>query len=94
METAIYAGVILVIVIINVAASLYIGRAPAYARSQKRNQIILIWLLPIIGAAIFSYFLWLDRKARKLTREIGNDTAFTDADAIQHYLGARHRGGR
>lgn len=93
MEFAVIAGLILIITI-NLAASLYIGRAPGYERSQKSLQIVLIWILPVVGAAFFSYFLWHDRKVQRLTRQIGNHTSISNSDAVRQYGAANHRGGR
>jgi hypothetical protein len=72
----------------NVAATRFISSAPAYEPEQKRMQIVIIWLVPIIGAALFSYFLWHDRKDYKQKREIGNNTSISDQDSVNHYFGA------
>jgi hypothetical protein len=93
MEIVLIASLILV-VIVNMAASLYISKAPAYERSQKQIQIVLIWVLPIIGALFFSYFLWIDRMSHKLEKQIGNNTTISNSDAVHHYFGTNHRGGR
>ena len=87
--------ILLIIVLsLNVASSMYIGKAPAYELSQKKLQIAIIWFVPIMGAAFCSYFLWWDRKKHVHKNEIGNITAFSNTDAIGHYFGANHRGGR
>lgn len=83
-----------ILAIINLAASFYVSRAPAFTRRQKIFQIILIWLVPLLGAGFFSYFLWNDRQKRRLGKQIGNDTSITDSAAMSHYIAARHRGGR
>lgn len=82
------------IVIANVAATYYIKSAPAYEPSQKKIQLIIVWLVPILGAAFFSYFLWQDRKKYRYQKQVGNNTSITNQDAVSYYFGANHRGGR
>ncbi len=85
---------VLGVVALNVAASVYISKAPAYEPIQKKFQIVIIWLLPILGAAFCSYFLWNDRKNHKYEKKVGNNTAFSSSDEINHHAGANHGGGR
>lgn len=85
---------IVVLVLMNVAASIYIGSADAYEANQKRLQIALIWLIPVIGALGLSYFLNKDRKSSKKRIHKGNDTSFTNNDSIEHWRGTEHHGGR
>lgn len=80
--------------LMNVAASVYIARAPAYPVSRKALQILLVWLLPVLGALALSYFLWKDRRNRPRVNEHGNLTAITDRQAISHATAVNHRGGR
>jgi len=79
---------------VNIAASFYIGLADAYEANQKRLQILIVWLVPVFGAIGLSYFLYKDRSASKKQYQKGNDTSFTNNDAINHYRGSEHRGGR
>lgn len=67
-------------------ASIYIYRAIAYEKKQKKLQIFLIWLFPLFGSLFFSYFLWKDRQRFKLKKDFGNP---------QHsiYAGAENTGG-
>jgi len=67
------------LVVTNIAASIYVARAPRYERSQTIAQIILIWVLPIIGAVICIVFLYQDRNA--LRRETGDASSLTDSNA-------------
>ena len=56
--TWIVVGVIgaFLLVLFNVYASLLVRRAEGFERSQKRNQLLLVWLVPIIGALIVAIF--------------------------------------
>lgn len=93
VEVVIAVGV-LFIVVVNLAATGYVLRADSYEKGQKVAQAILIWLMPIVGAAICAYVLWQDRRAALRSKQTGNNTAITDAAAIYHYRGANHMGGR
>ncbi|MGR6870754.1 hypothetical protein ACU6U9_00245 [Pseudomonas sp. HK3] len=75
-----------VILILNILASFYVGRAVIYDKAQKKIQIILIWLFPFFAATGFSYFLWCERRQAKLKRkrQVGNGTHLSNADAISH----------
>jgi ammonia channel protein AmtB len=93
MEIYLILTLVLLWLITSGLASLYIGKAPAYDSSQKRLQILFIWIVPFITAALFSYFLWQDRREVTHKREVGNLTAFSDRDALDHYTGSNHSGG-
>jgi hypothetical protein len=73
-----------IIITLNCFASLYIGRAPAYDRSQKQIQIILIWLFPLFASIGLSYFLWCDRQDVKPTKQVGNHPDVSNAQAVHH----------
>ena len=75
----------------NIWASFYIGKAPGYEFIQKIVQILFIWLLPFVGATIFSWFLWNDRKTHPLNRDIGNATS-NNNDAIDLVLSSNDPG--
>ncbi len=46
----------LIVVLLNIFATIAALRAKDFLKSQIRNQIILAWLLPIIGAVIVISF--------------------------------------
>jgi hypothetical protein len=39
-----------------VFASILIVRAPAYSKRQKVLQLLLVWLIPLVGAALAHWF--------------------------------------
>ena len=75
----------------NIWVSFYIGKAPGYEFIQKIIQILFIWLLPFVGAAVFSWFLWNDRKAHPSNRDIGNDILGNN-DAIDLMVSSNDHG--
>ena len=85
---------VIVLIIINIAASVYIGADNAYESGQKKIQIVMVWLVPVVGAFGLSYFLYKDHKASKRLLQSGNDTSFTNNDAIEHFRATEHHGGR
>jgi hypothetical protein len=93
METSLILTLALLWLISSGLATLYIGKAPAYDPSQKRLQILFIWIIPFLTAALFSYFLWQDRREVTHKRQVGNLTTLSDRDAIDHYTGSNHSGG-
>ena len=44
------------VVLFNVYASFLIRRAEGFEHSQKRNQLLLVWLVPLVGALIVAIF--------------------------------------
>ena len=83
----------LALIVINVMASIYIWKAPAYESSQKVVQIIFIWLVPYFGAFFFSGFLWFERKeTKKVNRKIGNDSNITNSEAVDQAVSTGHYG--
>jgi len=78
---------IVVLAVSNVLASSYIIYAPGYGKSQKIIQVILIWLLPVFGAAFFSAFLWFDRLEYRYVRdEDANQTAISNSEAVDQAI--------
>jgi hypothetical protein len=67
---------------LNIYACVFIWRAPAYERTQKILQTILIWLIPIAGALFCIGFLEADRGGFSKRGKIQNITAISDEDAI------------
>ena len=53
------------IVIINSIATMTCLNSKEFSSSQKSSQILLIWLIPLIGAAIIIMFLREDSKPSK-----------------------------
>lgn len=50
-------GVLLLILTYQVWVSMYVFRAPEYAVKQRVAQILLVWLIPVIGAVLCHIFL-------------------------------------
>ena len=56
-----------VIALLNLATSTFLIRAGVYSSKQVAMQIILIWLLPLIGGFIIGCVLWSIRHDLKST---------------------------
>jgi hypothetical protein len=63
---------ITILILLNVIVSVLVIRASAFSSTQKAYQIILIWLVPFLGASICLYFV---RESTKVTATI--DQEFT-----------------
>lgn len=78
---------LVVLALINTLASSYIIYAPGYGKSQKISQVILIWLLPVFGAAFFSAFLWFDRLEYRYVRdEDANRKAISNTETVEQAI--------
>jgi hypothetical protein len=53
-ETVLWIG--LVLVVLDVVATVFLIRSEAHTRAQKQLQAILIWLVPLVGASVVLYF--------------------------------------
>jgi len=49
------------IAIVNLVVSIAIAISPGYTPRQKIGQIVLVWLIPIVGSVVFGVFLWTQR---------------------------------
>jgi len=52
---------LIVITVSNAIVSAAVALSSYYSPRQKLLQIILVWLLPVLGATLFGLFLWLQR---------------------------------
>ena len=55
----------------NVVASVLVLRAKFYDRAQKRNQLALIWLLPMVGSVLC---LFVIRETSRSAKRSSNST--------------------
>ncbi len=61
---------------INCWVSFFVSRRDDLEIKQKLYQIILIWILPIIGAfGLFIFYKTQDKKAEPFAREFGGGTS-------------------
>lgn len=71
---------------LNVASTRRTASSELYSSSQKRNQLLLIWLVPFVGSILV---LWVGRfnsEPVRREKEVGNDPAVTDQQAIDFGL--------
>lgn len=47
---------ILIVVIINLAVTVKVVKSMFFTKTQKSLQIVLVWILPIIGALLIYFF--------------------------------------
>jgi phosphate/sulfate permease len=80
------------LIIVNCAVSAYVVRAPVYGVRQKVSQILIIWLVPVFGAALCGYFLYSDRRAIVHRRPESSDSSITQSQAVEFGRGDHHGG--
>lgn len=68
MATVVIATLCLLLIFFNVFVTVLVLRSTTYEPLQKRFQILLIWILPIVGGAITWYVL----------REVSRSTVIDD----------------
>ena len=78
-------SVITIAVVLNIGATWYLLRVPGLTREQRAAQCALIWLVPVIGAAIV-YLV-----NRELARQAERTSTFPKSqisknEAIDHVL--------
>jgi hypothetical protein len=64
--------------LLNFAASVAIIRADSLARAQRSVQIVLVWLVPVVGAVLALAFLAADRPTAQVLS--GHDPALGPGD--------------
>ena len=64
--------IVVTIVVLNFCVSLAVALSQAFTARQKATQAILVWLVPLLGAAMIGLFLIVDRSsARYRTNTVG-----------------------
>ncbi len=70
-------GAAVVLALINTFVTVTVARSTVYERTQKLFQFLLIWLVPVVGAAISWYVTWqvIREEARSPfgSNDIGNE---------------------
>lgn len=54
---------------LNAFATTIVWRSAAYATAQKRLQVSIIWILPVIGAGLVLSFYSTDRRQASNTKD-------------------------
>ena len=92
MTTYLYAGLGLLIVLVNIVVTIAVVRSTAYERPQKLFQLVLIWLLPFVGAALSWYVL--REETRSEIRNIAEGNIYIDdTDQVGTHDHSGHHGG-
>lgn len=77
MATGLVALLVAIFLALNAWASLVAIRSPRYENYQKRLQVLLIWLVPVVGA-ILVWSLANDVLSKKITTDLGDRSGFDD----------------
>jgi uncharacterized membrane protein YgcG len=62
---------------LNAKATLVLSRSPYYGAKQKLFQLVLVWLLPIVGAVLV-WSLATDTKSQRFTTDLQDRGGFDD----------------
>ena len=52
MRTALWFGALLVVLMLDIAASVRVGRWEAITSAQKAAWLLLVWVIPLLGASL------------------------------------------
>jgi hypothetical protein len=61
-STTLLIGFLTIVVVLNLAATVCVTSSIVYSSSQKALQLLLVWLLPLLGAILVLSFWAHDRK--------------------------------
>ena len=78
----------------NIVATYIVCHTYFEVKNRKRNQIIFIWLVPILGSALAIYLNREDHFHKIRNNQIGNDPNITDSQASVMGVAADHQDGR
>ena len=60
---ALYSAFLTIVVVLNLVATVYLMPSAVYSGSQKTLQLVLIWVLPFVGAILVISVWAHDRKS-------------------------------
>ncbi|WP_189461305.1 hypothetical protein [Jeongeupia chitinilytica] len=84
-------ALLLLCVALNLAVSVAVLRCPLYETGQKWCQIVLIWLLPMIGPALIGGFLHSQFDSPRFDPSAGHENEGGDLPPLGHSAdGAEH----
>ena len=72
------------IILVNVYATLILMRTHFVVKNRRRNQIIFVWLVPIIGALIVIYIDSENYIGEGYKQQVGNNTSISRWEAVKH----------
>jgi predicted anti-sigma-YlaC factor YlaD len=79
---------------LNAIVTYIVCKTHFVVENRKRNQLIFIWLVPIIGALLAIILNREDYFAQKQRDKVGNNPNITESQAVNYGRAANHRGGR
>lgn len=87
-------GFLIIVICLNAIASYLVCKTHFIVENRKRNQLIFIWVLPLIGALLAIFINREDYFAQRQRDKVGNNPNITESQAVSFGRAANHRGGR
>jgi hypothetical protein len=75
----------------NLAVTAGVARCESYQRLQIALQLLIIWLIPVLGASLCWYMLLEDKRLHRTIESSGNEYAESMYNSITHE-NASHQG--
>ncbi|WP_163836284.1 hypothetical protein [Spartinivicinus ruber] len=82
LGTYLIVAILALIVISNVYATFVVAKTYFEIKQRRLYQILFIWLVPVIGAALAIYLNLENYFEQKRSTQIGNHPNITDAQAV------------
>jgi ABC-type nickel/cobalt efflux system permease component RcnA len=81
---------LILIVAINAKVTVAVGRSDALESGQKKLQMVVIWLLPVLGAALCWCVLNDERQPSRRSGEGGNEYTYWNSDTNEDHSHSHH----
>ena len=89
---ALYVLVALVVLSVglNIGATFIVCRTYFEVKNRRRNQIIFVWLVPIIGSLLAIFINREDYFAQKHQTQVGNNPNISESEAVTFGVASNH----
>ncbi len=87
-------GFLAIVTGLNAIATYIVCKTHFVVENRKRNQLIFVWLAPVIGALLAIVLNREDYFAQRQQDKVGNNPNISESQAVSYGSAANHRGGR
>ena len=87
-------GFLAAIIGLNSIATFIVCKTHFVVEKRKRNQLLFVWIVPIIGSLLAIFLNREDYFKQKQRDKVGNNPNITESQAVTYGRAANHLGGR
>ncbi|HEY3049432.1 MAG TPA: hypothetical protein VGJ72_18465 [Polaromonas sp.] len=66
-DATLFLAALVCIALLNAVVSVAVARSGYYSGGQVAAQVVIVWLIPVLGAVVVGVFLWSQRAATAST---------------------------